>query len=150
AKAENYSHAWLLSHRPIWAAKEGVKGKRDQFRMLNATLQKAWQAAPIPGIELIVAGHTHLFELLSFKEPFPPQAVIGNGGTKLAHKITTELRGQKIGGATVSNSNSLDDFGFAVMEARASGGWSLQLHDSTGQKNLRCVIEERQTNCESH
>jgi hypothetical protein len=42
AAAAHVSHAWLLSHRPIWAAKAGEKGDRDTPRTLNATLQQAW------------------------------------------------------------------------------------------------------------
>ena len=55
---------------------------------------------------MVVAGHTHLFELLSFKQPLPPQVVVGNGGTDLAHKIKTSLIGQSIGTGTVLNSDS--------------------------------------------
>ena len=148
AATAKLSHAWLLSHRPIWAAKAGEKGERDQLRTLNATLEKAWAAAPIPGVDLIVAGHTHLFELLSFKEPLPPQAVIGNSGTDLAHEIKTGLKGQNIGGTTVANGNAVNDFGFALIEPAANGkGWSLHLHDSAGRKRLVCSISGSNTQC---
>lgn len=142
------TNAWFLSHRPIWAAKAGDKGDRSNLRTLNATLQGAWAAAPIPGIDLVVAGHTHLFELLSFKQPLPPQVVVGNGGTDLAHKIKTSLTGQNIGTGTVANGDSLDDFGYALFEPAKSGkGWSLHLHDSKGKKNLTCSISGNTTQC---
>ena len=148
ATAAKLSHAWLLSHRPIWAAKAGEKGERDQLRTLNATLEKAWAAAPIPGVDLIVAGHTHLFELLSFKQPLPPQVVIGNSGTGLAHEIKTALKGQSIGGSTVANGNTIDDFGYALIEPdKGNKGWSLHLHDSAGKKQLVCSISGSNTQC---
>ena len=148
AATAKLSHAWLLSHRPIWAAKAGQKGERDHLRMLNATLEKAWAAAPIPGVDLIVAGHTHLFELLSFKAPLPPQAVIGNSGTGLAHEIKTGLKGQHIGGSTVMNGDAVDDFGYALIEPGANNkGWSLRLHDSAGRKRLACSISGSETQC---
>jgi predicted phosphodiesterase len=146
----NLSHAWLVSHRPVWAAKAGTKGDRGELRTLNETLQKAWAAAPMAGVDFIVAGHTHLFELLSFKQPLPPQAVIGNGGTDLAHQIKAKLAGQTIGTATVANGDTVDDFGYALIEPRGKGdGWSLKLHDSKGNKTLTCTIAKGATNCGS-
>lgn len=146
----NLSHAWFLSHRPIWAAKAGDKGDRANLRTLNETLQGAWKKAPIPGIDMVVAGHTHLFELLSFKQPLPPQVVVGNGGTDLAHKIKTSLIGQNIGTGTVLNGDSLNDFGYALFKPSKDGkGWSLHLHDSKGRKKLTCAISGNTTQCKN-
>jgi len=148
AAAKHPSHAWLLSHRPIWAAKAGEKGDRDHLRTLNATLEEAWKAAPIPGIDLVIAGHTHLFELLSFGKPLPVQAVVGNGGTDLAHKIKPPLTGQIIGGSKVSDGTCVDAFGYVLIEpARNREGWSLHLHDSAGRKQLACAIADGTTRC---
>jgi predicted phosphodiesterase len=148
AAGANLAAAWFLSHRPIWAAKAGAKGDRATLRTLNATLQGAWAAAPIPGVDLVVAGHTHLFELLSFKQALPPQVVIGNGGTDLAHKIKASLTGQNIGSGTVAYGTSVDDFGYALFERPQDGkGWSLHLHDSKGKKTLTCAIAGTTTSC---
>jgi len=43
----------------------------------------------LPAIKMIVSGHNHMFEALSFgdaKPPRAPQLVVGTGGTKLAKK----------------------------------------------------------------
>ena len=150
ASGTNLSHAWFLSHRPIWAAKAGEKGNRSKLRTLNATLQGAWAAAPISGIDMVVAGHTHLFELLSFKQPLPPQVVLGNGGTDLAHEIKTSLKGQNIGTGTVQNGDSLDDFGYALFKPAKDGkGWSLHLHNSKGKNKLTCAISGNTTQCKN-
>jgi predicted phosphodiesterase len=148
AAGANLAAAWLVSHRPIWAAKAGEKSDRAKLRTLNATLQGAWAAAPIPGVDLVVAGHTHLFELLSFKQPLPPQVVIGNGGTDLAHKIKTSLAGQNIGSGTVAYGTSVDDFGYALFERPKAGlGWSLHLHDSKGKKTQTCAVSGTTITC---
>jgi predicted phosphodiesterase len=150
AAGANLANAWLLSHRPIWAAKAGEKNNRAKLRMLNATLQGAWSAAPIPGVDLVVAGHTHLFELLSFKQTLPLQVVIGNGGTDLAHKISASLAGQTVGGGTVAYGTSVDDFGYALFEAGKDGkSWSLHLHDSKGKKKLSCAISGNSAQCKN-
>jgi predicted phosphodiesterase len=151
ASATRPTNAWFLSHRPIWAAKAGEKGERDKLRTLNATLQGAWAAAPIPGVTMIVAGHTHLFELLSFTQPLPPQVVVGNGGTDLAHKIKAALAGQSIGTATVARGDSVDDFGYALTKPAGGGkGWSLRLHDTKGKKVLECTIADGVTQCKDN
>ena len=142
------SHALLISHRPIWAARAGGKGERFTVRTLNATLEHAWAAAPISGVDLIVAGHTHLFELLSFEQRLPPQAVIGNSGTKLAHRIKGGLEGVSIGEATIAHASAASEFGFAVVKPLGSSqGWSLRLHDSTGKKQLTCSIGRHDIQC---
>jgi hypothetical protein len=53
---------WLVTHRPIW----GLKNKNVR---LNATLQAAlarWDSRLPPGFTLVLAGHIHLWEVLSF------------------------------------------------------------------------------------
>ncbi len=146
AAAAGLSHAWLISHRPIWAAKAGPKGNRDDLQVLNTTLQQAWKAAPIPGVEFVVAGHTHMFELMSFKEKLPVQGVLGNGGTELAHKIKESLNGKTIGSGMVANATTWDDFGYALVEP-ATKGWTLHMHDSKGKKKLTCKIATGKASC---
>ena len=148
AAAAGLSHAWLISHRPLWALKAGPKGDRENFQTLNATLQAAWAAAPIAGIDLSIAGHTHMFELMSFSTSQPPQLVIGNGGTMLARKLKAVPAGQQVGTATLANIETADDFGYGLFEADAKGGgWSLQLHNSKGKKKLVCNISDGKTSC---
>jgi hypothetical protein len=147
AAGTNLANAWLLSHRPIWAAKAGEKADRAKLRLLNATLQGAWSAAPVPGVILVVSGHTHLFELLGFGNKQPTQLVIGNGGTDLAHKISTSLAGQSIGGSTVAYGTSVDDFGYVLLEADKGGGWSLRLHDAKGKRKLNCTVAVSNVQC---
>jgi hypothetical protein len=140
-------NAWFLSHRPIWGAKGNHKQPGDLIS-LNATLQAAWKSTPIPGVTLIVAGHIHLFELMSFKEGVPPQLVVGNGGTDPAHKIKTPLAGKTLGPVTIANGTSVHDFGFALMKPSADGkNWTLHLHDSKAKKKLSCSIQGATTNC---
>jgi predicted phosphodiesterase len=148
----NLSNAWLLSHRPIWAVKAGEKGQRANLRPLNATLQAAWAAAPVAGVDMVVSGHTHLFELLSFApsaaRPLPPQVVVGNGGTDLAHQIKAALTGQTIGNATVASGISVDDFGYALFTPTPGGpGWQLRLSDTKGKKKLSCSIAGIKASC---
>jgi hypothetical protein len=148
AGTEKLSHAWLVSHRPVWAAKAGEESDRSTLRTLNATLEQAWGRQPIPGIDVVVSGHTHLFELLSFRTSLPPQLVVGNRGTDLAHRIKTPLKGQTIGGATVADGVTVDDFGYALIEPMKGGeSWSVHLHDKMRKKQKVCTIAGGKSSC---
>jgi hypothetical protein len=80
--------AWLATHRPIWAVTHGAHV--DPARLLapttiNATLQAAVGEVGIPNnVELVLSGHSHRFEALTFPRGRPPQIVLGNGGAELA------------------------------------------------------------------
>jgi hypothetical protein len=149
ANAFKLENAWFLSHRPIWAA-IGDNKNPGNLIALNATLQGAWASTPMPGVSLIVAGHVHLFEALSFKEAVPPQLVVGNGGTDPDHKIKTPLDGKSLGPVTIANGTSVHDFGYALMKPDASGkNWTLHLYDSKAKKQLTCAIQPGSTSCKT-
>jgi hypothetical protein len=55
--------AWLVEHHPMWGlSRGGEKGSPDA--PLTAVMQQAYDAAGLANIGLILAGHTHLFEIL--------------------------------------------------------------------------------------
>jgi hypothetical protein len=133
---------WLLTHRPIW-------GFRSHGRTLNATLQQAlaqWNGRPPDGIALVLAGHIHLAEVLSFADKRSPQFVLGTGGTQLAGKIKGELTGRTIGGTRVSYGRADHRFGFAIL-APAADGWSADFRDLAGASLFRCQIAPGQVGC---
>jgi predicted phosphodiesterase len=134
---------WLLTHRPIW-------GFRSHGRTLNASLQQAlaqWNGRPPEGISLVLAGHIHLAEVLSFADKRAPQFVLGTGGTLLAGKIKGELTGRTIGGTRVSYGRADHRFGFALL-TRAPDGWSADFHDLAGASLFRCKIAPGQVGCD--
>ena len=100
----------FISHRPIW-------GIGRDFT-LNRTLQQAlgaWNGKLPDGIDLALAGHMHMFEILSFEDRRSPQLIVGTGGTKLDRTITRRLAGMTLGGATVSYGRAEREFGFIVL-----------------------------------
>lgn len=148
AKAEQFQGAWLISHRPIWGIKAGSKGERDQLRTLNETLQQAWALSPIPGVDLVLSGHIHLFEALALKGSKPPaQLVLGDGGTKLAHKIKSVPKDFAFGGVTVADATVYADFGYAILEAD-DAGWKLKLKSREGKKLATCTVDRAKTRCQ--
>jgi hypothetical protein len=134
---------WLLTHRPVW-------GFGAHRRTLNASLQQAlaeWGDRLPDGIALVLSGHIHLAEVLSFADKRTPQFVLGTGGTLLAGKIKGSLTGRKIGGTRVSYGRSDHRFGFAVLTS-ATDGWSARFHDAAGTRLFACRVGAGQVGCD--
>jgi hypothetical protein len=144
---------WLVTHRPIWGftnAKD-KSGKR-KLGIRNMTLQAAlaqWKGVPPAGIELVLSGHIHLWEALSFADGRAPQFVLGSGSTELAHKITEQLEGQKIGGTTVASAATEHRFGYTMFVPSKSGGhWDATLYDTSGKAKVACKVEPTKVACQ--
>jgi hypothetical protein len=139
--------AWLVTHRPIWGIgqSESGKGGPSMFQV-NATLQAASANSLASFITLVLAGHLHLLEALSFATGRPPQLIVGNGGTALDPAITPPLVGMEIAGATVAQGMVLDRFGFMTLE-RSDRGWLGTVRDVDGNATARCTISDDRIAC---
>jgi Calcineurin-like phosphoesterase len=133
---------WLLSHRPIWAIGQKFK--------LNQTLEQAVAASGgrLPhGIELVLSGHLHIFELLSFIDERPPQLVVGSGGTELDKKINRALDGTAIGDATVRHGRSEHRFGFLMITPQP-GGSTATFFSPEGKPRFKCALTSTSVRCD--
>ena len=81
---------------------------------------------------MIVSGHTHLFELLSFDQGRPMQLVAGDGGTEMAMALPEQIAGLKLRGATLLSGEDAHEFGYTAL-TRAGSGWQLALTSTTGR-----------------
>jgi hypothetical protein len=133
---------WLVSHRPVW-------GFRSHRKTVNATLQQALPNGRLPdGIALALAGHIHVWEVLSFTDKRPPQFVLGTGGTLLTGKIKGTLTGEKIGGTTVSYGRADLRFGFTTLAPAAQGAWSATFRDVGGKSYFGCTVGTGEVACD--
>jgi len=143
--AENMSGGWLLSHHPVWSLKEGKK----QLDILNAALEAAWKQAQPSGIGLLLAGHTHTFELLAFSkaEGHPSQLVIGNGGTALAKPIKSFSKTDPVVTRNQINQfEELNQWGYTVFTGKP-GNWKLAVDNSSAHKDMTCNIQAEKVQC---
>jgi len=147
---------WLVTHRPIWGftySKNKDTGERElgiRNMTLQAALEKKWKNVPPAGIELVLSGHIHLWEALSFEDGRTPQFVLGAGGTDLAHKLPKDkhLEGQKIGGTRIAAIASDDEFGYTLFQPSKQGRhWNATFYDTTGQPILGCKVEPTKATC---
>jgi len=130
--------AWLVDHHPFWAM--AVVYGATAPTPLTAPLEAAWEKANPHGIELVLSGHTHLFEILSFEHGRPPQIVAGDGGTGLATAIPISMNGVTIRGLSVSASESKHEFGYTLLN-KTPQGWNLQLKNPADETLVTCSIE---------
>ena len=129
-----------MTHRPLWGVGQSNRAKDGpSLFQRNATLQAASANDLPPSISLVLSGHVHLFETLSFAAGRPPQLIVGQGGTTLDPAITLPFVGTEIAGATVAEGMAIDRFGFTTLE-RSDSGWQVAARDVDGTPMGRCVI----------
>lgn len=126
---------WIAVHHPFWA----YRPRDGALDRETASLAAAWDVAKPAGVQMVVSGHTHLFEFLDFGTAHPKQLVAGNGGTNLADSIKPTLDGETMFGAMVTSGDSRHDFGYTRLK-RAGKGWTLDLMDLDGTKALACTL----------
>jgi hypothetical protein len=141
--AEN---AWLVDHHPFWALKPATPGSPAIAE--TDVLQQAWNQASPQGIAMVLSGHTHLFELLSYGTERPLQIVAGDAGTKLDKAVQGQTNGAQIYGLMVQTSEDEEQFGYTLLTKSASG-WTLSLRNPKAHEMLNCHIEGRQARCKS-
>lgn len=166
------TNTWLLTHRPLWGVKavaeekeeeptEQVPSDRKPYLLtyanskktmqplvgFNHTLQKSITPQLLDSLQVVLSGHYHNFEALSFDKEVPPQLMVGNSGTKLEEEIKDSLTDLVIDGHTVRDSTYLHQFGFVMLEEYDRNEWTATLYDVSGKILTRCVVKHRTLLC---
>ena len=166
---------WLVTHRPIWGfttakdksgksdetadkpKKKSNKDKPDKpekrkLVIRNMTLQAAldqWGGKPPPGIDLVLSGHIHLWEALSFADGRSPQFVLGSGGTKLAHDVKQKLKGRPVGGTTVASASISNVWGYTLFEPSKHGKrWNAVYFGVDSKQQVACKVRTGTLSCD--
>jgi hypothetical protein len=135
---------WVLQHRPIWSPGGVFAGKLvGDSRTLEAAAHDALPA----NVALILSGHHHLFQVLSYRTGQPPQVVVGHGGDTLNQANSLDPASWSMGDVTVASGINLTGaFGFAMLEKQADG-WQLTDYDKLGAPVRSCLLKERTAVC---
>jgi hypothetical protein len=141
-------NAWLVDHHPFWALKPATEGSPAIAE--TDVLQQAWNQASPQGVAMVLSGHTHLFELLSYGPERPLQIVAGDAGTKLDEAAQGQTNGVQIYGLMVQESEDEEQFGYTLLNKSGSGSdskWTLSLRNPKTKEMLNCDIRGRQAKC---
>jgi hypothetical protein len=102
-------------------------------------------------ISMLLSGHVHLWEQLSFASAHPTQFVAGFSGT--AEDIVPLPASAPPGrtpapGAIVEHMSSwIDGFGFMTMERTGPDTWLVKVWDRDGGERNSCKVEGRRSRC---
>jgi predicted phosphodiesterase len=140
-------HGWMITHRPVWSVK--ASKTEGQVDVLNAVEESAWEKARPRGIDLLLAGHTHTFEMIGFdaKSDHAMQLVVGNSGTKLVAPLTYDKSAPSVQNAQIKDFRNIQDFGYTTL-TRAKAGWNVLAHERDGKVDIACDVEAGKANCQ--
>lgn len=144
---------WLISHRPIWAAEDydGDKSTgctaNNTFGCINQMMQQAIKNQPsgaLPeNIKLILTGHMHKFESVSFgpNANRPANIIVGSSGVSLSGDQPNPSAKIAIDGMTAdvlttntqitSNGKTYDSFSYLDIQLGDNGAWQGNLINPT-------------------
>jgi hypothetical protein len=156
ALAARSPHNILVDHHPIlgFAAKI-AKGGDVKLLPGNAGLQSAFGAINpnlVPAnVDVLLAGHIHLWEEVSFSSPHPVQFVAGFSGT-LEETVplppAAPPGASPAPGAVVENLSSwIEGFGFMTLERASADRWHVEVHDVAGAVVNTCEITGSKAVC---
>jgi predicted phosphodiesterase len=141
-------HAWLLTHSPFYGVR--LDKKTQQNKIDNTIEMDAIGRALSPNIAMIVSGHIHIFEALSFARTdtqsgpqWPPQLVVGTGGDKLTKEPhePDELFDRKVDHALI-----VRNFAYMMLD-RDGANWKGTLFDEDGMRLAQCDLSNRDLIC---
>jgi hypothetical protein len=134
-KSLRVEHAWIAFHHPVWGLRPpAADAPAGSPPVVSETdLTAAWEKSPPKGIDMILSGHIHLFEFLTFDQGRPPQLVAGDGGTEMAMAIPPKIAGLKLRGATLLSGQDAHEFGYTVL-TKSGNTWNLALTNTSGKQ----------------
>jgi hypothetical protein len=142
--ADAPAHAWLMTHRPVWAVAEGEG--TPQGATLNATEQAAIRELVPAGLDMVLSGHVHDFTSYEFGPARPAQLVVGEGGDTHAAIVQPITPGMAIDGMKLRRSFAIPDYGYVVLH-RVSQGWTGTVYSVSDQVLARCRLHGREVTC---
>jgi hypothetical protein len=105
-----------------------------------------------PTVKMLLAGHVHVWEQVSFSSPHPMQFVAGFSGTSEDLVPLPKTLPDSVyvaPGATVEKFSSwVDGFGFMTMVRTGTESWDIEVHDVNGKVLNRCRAQGRQSSCD--
>jgi hypothetical protein len=148
AASGSAAQTWLVSHRPMWGI---LRSTPAGSVVLDYTMQQAsGNRLPAP-ISLVLSGHEHLFQSLTFQdEGFPPALLIGTGGAELDDPTQVPQRVQNLpvgpGGPTIATAITVHDHGYLLIE-RTDTGWTATFHSHRDKVFATCDSSARPALC---
>ncbi|MFC5547010.1 metallophosphoesterase family protein [Massilia aerilata] len=150
-------HTIAVDHHPLYGfgAEQDKKTKEIRIFGGDAGLIQTFGAIQprlLPAnVEVLLSGHVHLWEQVSFSTDHPTQFVSGFAGTAediVPLPATVAPGTVPAPGAVVDAMSSwIDGFGFMTMERKGADRWDVVIHDRDGRERNTCTVEGRRSRC---
>jgi hypothetical protein len=150
-------HNIAVDHHPLYGFGAEQDKKTGEIRLFggDAGLIQTFGAIQprlLPAnVDVLLSGHVHLWEQVSFSSDHPTQFVSGFAGTAediVPLPATVAPGTSPAPGAVVEAMSSwIDGFGFMTMERRGADRWEVVIHDRDGLERNRCTVEGRHSRC---
>ncbi|MFJ9927899.1 metallophosphoesterase family protein [Streptomyces misionensis] len=135
---------FVFTHKPVWMVKAaGTLPQNVEWatHVLDAAVAATGPHQLADNVRLVLSGHIHLYQMLDFDTPRPPQLTVGSSGGPLDNgPDDTKVVGKEIGTPPQAVHQSITQeqtpggpgvFGYAVL-ADDGGTWNLTFHDASG------------------
>lgn len=145
----------MVTHKPtLGFAAEEVNGKITMLpgnRAIQSMLTRDGQIAFPKGVDVLLSGHVHLWQQVSFRTNHPSQFIAGFSGT-LEDVVPIPAKLPKgatpAEGAIISHFSSwVDGFGYMTMERTGPKRWSVKVWNLDGKVVNTCKVHGRISIC---
>ena len=153
--ARGVEYNFFLDHHPILGFAPNPTQHPTGLYPGNQALQSV--LAPLTArrlfpqnIAALIAGHYHLFEMVSFGTSQPVQLISGNAGawTDAPLPVAVARTAEPAPGAIIESIVSTSKFGFMIIERRPAATWLIQALDVRGQPFTTCTLRDAKARCE--
>jgi Calcineurin-like phosphoesterase len=156
ALAAQAPYGIMVEHHPILGPSASEKKGVMTLNPGNGGLQSVWGPLKAnmtpPNVKMLLAGHVHLWEALSFSSDHPAQFVAGFGGTQeemvpLPPALPADYHPAP--GADVSDYSSfIVGFGFMTLYRNGPDKWDVEVHDVDGKVINLCKVTGSKSVCD--
>jgi len=147
---------FAIDHYPILGISGETADGKISLKPGNAAVQSVFGALNplmIPEtVDVLIAGHVHIWEQLDFSTPHPTQLVAGFSGTledtvPLPEALPAGF--EPAPGAHPDHFSSwVDGFGYMTLERKSRDRWAVTIWDVEGRAVNHCMIRGRKSDCE--
>ena len=158
ALAARAPYTIVVDHHPLLGFAAVVSKTTEQPELMpgNLGLQSAFGALNPwlfpPTVQMLLSGHVHLWQQVSFSSPHPTQFVAGFSGTQEdvvpIPPVLPDDATVAPGAAVEAFSSWVDGFGFMTLERTGAQTWDVEVHDQNGDVVNRCKVTGRHSKCD--
>jgi hypothetical protein len=156
AFARRATYTFALDHYPMLGVAAENKTGPVTLKPGNAAIQSVFgplnrQLLPAK-VDVLLAGHVHLWEQVGFSSAHPSQFIAGFSGTEEdVVPIPAELPPEvaPAPGARIAHFSSwVDGFGYMTLERRGARSWKVTVWNTRGEAVNHCTIVGRRSQCD--